>query len=1315
MNTLNEALKDALDESLDAQLPPQERRWLKWLRRAGWALVAAYFLVAVAMLALRFLVLPRVADYKDDIAAAVSRALGEKVTIGSIEAEWYGLHPRLELAGVKVFDRRGEAALELPYVGVSIAWRSLVVGELRFRSLVLDGADLLIRRDPERRLYVAGLEVRPDAEGGGGLADWVLEQGEIHVRNAVVEWQDDHRRAPPLRLERLDLLLENDGRHHRFALRAEPPRAYASALDIRGELLGRSGAELAQWDGRVYAAFDHVDLAAWKAWIDYPFEVASGRGALQLWLGLAERRLTELSASVSLADVAARFAPELPMFEARTIEGRLGVEERAAGLALLGVGAKRVAYDAYARDLRLSTPDAVEVAPADFTAHWEPPRGGDPAKGEVVAKLIDLAPLALLAERLPLPEALRGAIVATAPQGRLSDLRFAWTGEIERPATYAARGRFADLGVLPYRGLPGFDRFAGTFDVTERTGSVTLNGVGTTITHPATLVEESIGFDTLAARVNWSFPHGPLEVRIEDGAFANAELAGTVTGLVRAGGEAAPHVDITARIPKAEGKAIYKYIPMLGPSTAAWLKRGIVAGTASDVRLRLRGNVGAFPFDDPKQGEFTITGKVSGGVLDYAEGWPRITDVAGELAFVGRRLNIASPRARVSGVQLAGVTGTIQDYVGHDEQLVIEGQAAGPLGDFLRFIAQSPVREYMEGATDGWSGDGGAKLSLHLDLPLRNMDRSKVAGTFQFAGNMVNMGPDEPLLSDVNGRIAFTESAVESKGLAAQTLGGTVAIQLVTKDGGVNVTSQGTIDSTQLLRLVGLPFADRVRGPMEFRDSSTGRGASRARVFESSLAGVSVDLPAPFAKAAGEVAPLRIDRSPLADGGGPARERVALRIGKLIGAEAILRADGRRQVLERAAVGVGDLGVQLPERPGVLIAGNLKTLDLDRLLPVLTAAELRGSAPEAAVTALNLRAGVLTVIGRQFNDVALRAQFTSLKTWEATVSARELAGEVAWRPEGQGLVVARLKHLIQPEPAPDPVPGSGSARELPALSISADTYTFDGRLLGRLDLEAINEKTGWRLEKLELGAPEGKLAASGFWRPAGGGPEQTDLEVRIETSDAGKYLARFGHPDTIAGGAAKLNAKVTWGGPIFTIDYPTLTGELNLDASKGQFLKVRPGIGKLLGVVSLQSLPRRITLDFNDIFSEGFAFDQITGTATIAKGVAATGNLTMVGPAANVAISGTADIARETQDIAVKVVPVVGDSVAAAAAVALLNPIVGVGALLAQRLLKDPLGQMLAFEYRVTGGWEDPKVERLRGAAQAETAPGTPKKEPETP
>ena len=1306
MTQLNEALKDALDESLDARLPPRERRWLKWLRRAGLTLAGLYFAVVLALLAARFVVLPGVAAYKDEIAAAVSRGLGERVEIGSIRAEWFGFHPRLELGGVKVFDRRGDEALELPHVAVSVAWRSIGVGELRFKSILIEGAELQIRRDADRRLFVAGLEVRDDGTGDRGLADWVLNQGEILIRGAKVEWRDDYRGAPPLRLERLEFLLQNEGRHHRFALSAAPPQEFASAIDVRGDLTGRTVTQLAEWDGRFYTRLDSVDLAAWRTWVDYPFEVTKGRGALQLWVGLSDQRLTELAATVSLADVAARFGPALPPFEASVVHGRFGFKKREEGLGLLGVGKRQVVYDAFARELKVALRDGPDLAPADFTARLEPAQGREPPKGELLANSIELAPLALVAERLPLPENLRRAIVAAVPQGRVTESRFAWTGDIERPLAYSARGRFADLGMLPVHGLPGFDRLAGSFEVSERAGIVAFSGARTTITQAALFAEESVAFDMLSARVNWTASPDSVEVRIEDVAFANAELSGNVSGTLRAGANGRTEVDIAARVPKAAGNAIYKYIPRLGPSTAAWLKRGIVAGTASDVRVRVRGDVDAFPFDDPKHGEFRVTGKVAGGELDYAAGWPRIRDVAGELEFVGRRLNIVGRRAQVLGVQLARVKGSIPDYIGDEERLLIDGEAEGPLGEFLRFIAESPVDRYIDRATAGWSGEGRAKLALRLDLPLSDMDRSKVAGTFQFAGNTVNMGPDEPLLSQVNGRFEFTESGVRSQGLTAQTLGGSVAMQLATRDGGVGISVNGTVDASQLMRQLGLPLAEQVRGPLAFRYSGGGFGPGGTRVFESSLAGVAVDLPAPFGKPAADAAPLRVERTPLADtAAAPRRERVTLTVGSLIRAQGVLRAEAGGHRIERAAVVVGAGKLDLPGTGAIAVAVDLKSLDLDRFLPLLYGAQAGTAEGHAKLTDVSVRAGRLDVGGRRFNDVALRAHALTPSGWQAVVSARELAGDVTWRPDGKGRVVARLTHLAHPDAAPDPAPGSGNVRELPALDIVADSYSLNGRALGRLALEAANEQQVWRLSKLELAAPEGRLAATGSWRSAPR-DERSDLDVRIETSDAGKYLARFGQPDTIAQGAATLGAKVTWNGPVYAIDFPSLTGEIDIRASRGQFLKVNPGLGKLLGVVSLQSLPRRMAGDFDDIFGEGFAFDEITGTAAIRKGVATTKDLTMVGPAASVAITGTVDLARETQDLNVRVVPSVGDSVAAAAALALLNPLVGVGALLAQRVLKDPIGQILAYEYHVSGGWEDPRVERLRSEPPAQKPEG---------
>jgi uncharacterized protein (TIGR02099 family) len=1303
---------DATDELIEAQLEPTERRWLKWLRRTGWTLVALYFVVAIALLALRFWVLPAVADHKPRIEAAVSRALGERVEIGSIAAEWFGLHPRLELGGVKIFDRRGKEALGLQYVGVTVAWRSILAGELRFRSIVLERPDLVVRRDPDGRVFVAGLEMKPDEPSEGVAGDWIFKQGEIIVRGATVEWQDERRRAVPLRLEGVEFLLQNDGRHHRFALRAEPPRELGRPLEIRGDLVGRTVAELADWNGRLYAAFDHVDLAAWQAWVDYPFEVRSGRGALRLWLGFADRALAELTASVALDDVAARFAPALPLAEMRSMRGQFGAKKTARFELFDLDGVPDVVYEAFARQLALVAQDGAVLAPADFTARWRPAQGQQPARGELAARSIELGPLAHIGEHVPLPEGARRALLAAAPKGRVTDVSFAWTGEIERPATYTARGKFADLGMKPYGDAPGFERLAGGFDVSDRGGTVTLQSNAASVDSPQLLPEGALAFDSLAARVSWTFPQGELQVKLDDLAFANADVAGSFSGTYRSGAARPGAVDLTGRLTRIAGRELYRYVPRLDDEVRAWLKQTIQAGTGGDTRIRLRGALRDFPFRDPASGEFKISGRVTGGTLAYGDGWPKLANITADIALDGPRLKVSSPRANVLGTQVTNTTVDLPDMFRDHTDVIIGGEAAGPVGEFLKFIAQSPVRGFLGGLTDPWSGEGRASLKFHLDLPLYAMEKAKAAGSFQFANNSLAMGPGEPVLTNVNGRVEFTDSGVSARGVTAQTLGGSIELEVATRDAVTTAVIQGAVDARELARTVELPIAGALRGTMPFKYTATStRGRTASSVFESPLTGVAIDLPAPFAKAAAESTPFRLERT--VDAADPRREAITLAVGTVLTARGEVRFEGGRMIVERAGIGLGDVGVPVPDRPGVFIAGNLKALDFDRLLAAATDAGERSARAEFDVTGLSLRAGTLVAVGRQFHDVAVRAQFDGRRTWRADVTARELAGEIAWRAEGQGLVRARLKHLIQPERAPGGTAQDDVANELPALAITADSYTFNGNELGRLELRAVNEAKGWRLDKLELVAAEGTLSATGLWDAARGGG-RTQLEVKANVKDVGKYLERFGHPETVAKGTATLAGTVEWAGPVYRIDYGTLTGSLDLKAENGQFVKVQPGVGRLLGVLSLQSLPRRISLDFRDVFSDGFAFDSINGSAKIAQGVATTDNLAMTGPAASVAIAGKADLARETQDLKVRVVPVLGDSVAVAAGVALLNPIVGAGALIAQRLFKDPLGQMFSYEYQVTGSWEDPKVVRVRApefaipSAPAATA-GAPK------
>jgi uncharacterized protein YhdP len=269
-----------------------------------------------------------------------------------------------------------------------------------------------------------------------------------------------------------------------------------------------------------------------------------------------------------------------------------------------------------------------------------------------------------------------------------------------------------------------------------------------------------------------------------------------------------------------------------------------------------------------------------------------------------------------------------------------------------------------------------------------------------------------------------------------------------------------------------------------------------------------------------------------------------------------------------------------------------------------------------------------------------------------------------------------------------------------------DDFQLGEKRLGRLEIYAVPENRDWRIERLHLTSPDSTLTADGIWQGWLTQPS-TRLNVHFDVSDIGKALTRWRLPEGIKGGTAKVEGTLSWNGSPQEFDYPTLSGNLVLDAARGQFVKLEPGIAKLLGILSLQALPRRITLDFRDIFSEGFAFDAIVGAVKINRGIAAAESLRIQGPSGAVIMSGDVDLAHETQNLRVRVSPHLSDSVSIAGAL-LGGPIAGVAAFLAQKVLKDPLDQIVGFDYRISGTWTDPQVAKIERRQEARTQEGTP-------
>jgi uncharacterized protein YhdP len=202
------------------------------------------------------------------------------------------------------------------------------------------------------------------------------------------------------------------------------------------------------------------------------------------------------------------------------------------------------------------------------------------------------------------------------------------------------------------------------------------------------------------------------------------------------------------------------------------------------------------------------------------------------------------------------------------------------------------------------------------------------------------------------------------------------------------------------------------------------------------------------------------------------------------------------------------------------------------------------------------------------------------------------------------------------------------------------------------------------------------------------------MNVRLEASSLNGLLGQFGYGDYVTRGTGHLEGLLAWPGHPHDFSTSILSGNLEIRAQRGQFAKLEPGAGKLLGLLSLQSLPRRVTLDFRDVFSDGFAFESIEGQVRVARGLMLTDNFSISGPSALVNLSGEVSLPLETQTLTLRVVPEMGESAAVAATV-LGTPVLGLSTLLISKLLSNPIGKVVAYEYLVTGSWDNPVVTKI--------------------
>lgn len=1317
------------------------RLWLglRWLwRRSRDVLLVLVLLALLCWLWLWAYVAPNIGRYQPQLEAYASAQLGQELRIAQVSANRRYL-PSLVLDDVRLLDAQGNTALALARVQIDWSWRHVWRG--RPSRLLLQAPTVPLERHADGSLWLGQWRLDGDGNEPTALKNWLFGLPHLQLQDGRLSWHDATLPAPrqSLALKEVALTLRYGTGLHRLDFHALPDGDWAEQpVAMQAQFRQSLTQPLGDWHH-------------WRGWVDVQLPLlrldrlpAYPLPKLRSWQahGAANARLHM-----------AHGVPQGLELKARLPQLQWQHRDAPAPVALADV-------QLHAKWQQLATGQRLDISHLTLrhgqqqwpASQWQlrtkQDGEGQWQGGELALQQVKLGQVAALALALPLPPEWQQRLQQWQPEGELVRLRYQWQGPLPAPNRYAVSGQIRELGMAAgtptaaeQLARPGLAGAQLDFDANQSGGRATLAMQSGWLEFPGVFAQPRMALERLAGDVEWRIngrgEKQGLVVTAKNIHFANVDAAGSAEAVWRSlegsGAERFPgHLDLRGQIERAEGPAVWRYLPLALPDSARdYVQAAIRAGTGRQGRFVVQGKLDDIPSKEPGRSTFLIAAHITGAQYDFApqyllpagsKPWPVLEDLTGELVFDGYSMAVRQASGRSGGLALRQLEANIADW--DTLQVAAKGQLSGDLNAALGVLRQTAVGDLLSGALQQAQGSGPSHIGLELELPIEDLEHAKVKGSVQLTGNGVRLHPKLPLLSQARGQVRFNEHGFVLDGVTAQGLGGPVRIQggmgplagAAADDHGVHLQARGQLQATALQAQTQVPelaaWAQHLSGSSRYAIGLDVADEALTLKVQSDLQGLAIALPPPLQKSADSRLPLLFQQSQHSLAGQP-HSVLSAELGQVLALQYAQPQDGDGPV--RGALRVGH-GSGLPALPkhGVQAQLQLAQLPLADWL-ALTPKLAKASAPSSSAnskalarylpTQVRLRTDELALAGRSLHQVQLQAEQRGA-VWHVAGQSQEASGWAEYTPaqhsaaHPHGHLKARLQRLhwgpAQSQAMQQRL--QQSAQSLPALDVVVEQLQVQGRPLGRLELAADSADAGrtpgrvWHLRKLQLDLPEAKLQGSGQWRnTAANDLGHSELRLHWDIRDAGALLERLGQTGVLAKGQGQLHGTVRWPGGITHIEPSTMTGQLALDIHKGRLLKADPGAAKLLGVLNLQALPRRLTLDFGDVFAKGFSFDVIRGDIAIDQGLASTNNLQMAGVNAAVLLEGVADLKDETQDVQVLIVPEINAGSAALVATA-INPAVGIGAFVAQWLLSKPVNQAATRKLRITGSWRAPQV-----------------------
>jgi len=802
---------------------------------------------------------------------------------------------------------------------------------------------------------------------------------------------------------------------------------------------------------------------------------------------------------------------------------------------------------------------------------------------------------------------------------------------------------------------------------------------------------------------------GDYQVGFNDCHLENDDLA--VHGNARISrDEGKPDVDFNAVFTRGNLDKLDPYWPeaVLKDSVKTWLRKGLVAGELVSARFQIRGDMDDWPFREGR-GRFEAIAEVKNGGLDYLDRWPQARDFQATIKFLGPSMELAGFINDMGGVAVNAVHAGIADL--KTPVLEVTYSADTDVPGLLGFLEQTPLKEQIKVDLSTFVFAGSARTEGKLVVPLGNSPGElALDGTVALPGGYFSAPVSDITLEDITGQLHYDETGFSANALDTIFRGYPAKLDLSAGTGRTEKFRAdlegffGVRDVVPAFILESYAELAKFEGECLWHASlivsSAGDSGETQTLLtvESGLQGVDLDLPSPLNKPAAETWPL-VFRYPFSG------------TRQLLDVELVDRVTMRFDLTghaESPLSSVISLGGGLPEMPPngfIRIEGGSEVMDLDGWIDVIIDGALGGKGMGGLVLEEgNLRAGKILFLDRYFENVRMGFDVVGSDI-RAQFEAEDINGTVRYTrgESGPGSLSAEFERLVLKKPLTSGVDTETDPADLAALHLYARSFQYSGVELGETRIEAYPTAKGFHFEKVDAASEHLSVQASGDWSLSEQG-QRSDFEIHMASESLGDFLTTMDSRSAIQGGQTLVNFSAWWPGSPAAFALSRLNGLIEFSVVDGNIADASAGGGRLLGLLSIQALPKRLSLDFRDVFDTGFSFDEAAGTFRMENGIASTDDMLLKSSAANISVTGSTNLVDQEYDQLMTVKPGLGNTLPIIGVLA-GGPIGAAAGLALQGLLQDQIGEATQVQYTIKGPWEDPVFEAVDVKRVEETPP----------